>query len=107
MSKKPSDLEKKLDKELADIEAGKVTLSESPLGDTGDDHMERLRASAAPMGSLRELKCSMVDKDTLKHCKDCLKMLNHPGMSDLVANYDVIIHRYRDLVDLFTKGEIK
>ncbi len=60
MSKKPSDLEKKLDKELADIEAGKVTLSESPLGDTGvDEHMDQLRKSNAPMGSLEELRKSL------------------------------------------------
>lgn len=62
MSKEPSDLEKKIDKELADIEAGKETLSESPLGDTGfGEHMDQLRKSNAPMGSLEELRKSMDD----------------------------------------------
>ncbi len=57
---KDNDLEKKIDNELADIAEGEVTLSESPLGDDGfADHMDRLRASNAPMGSLKDLEDSL------------------------------------------------
>jgi len=41
----------------------------------------------------------MLDKETLKHYKDCLKVLVQPCMRELVKDYDVVVQRYKDLIE--------
>jgi hypothetical protein len=40
------------------------------------------------------------NKESIKHFKDCLKMLLHPPMRDIVANYDVKINKYINIIKI-------
>lgn len=42
-------------------------------------------------------------KEELKHCKDCLKVLLQPVMVELVKDYDAVVARYKDRIELLSK----
>ncbi len=42
-------------------------------------------------------------KEELKHCKDCLKVLQQPVMIDLINGYDEVVARYKERIDSLSK----